>query len=1136
MTSTKRLKAARATSRGKAALCASALTLLVIAIIGVAASSAYAVGWEVTGRAVPTHLAPGHRGTVQLGIYNTSAEDSSGPVTVTDVLPEGVTAESAGYESNLSVRNDFVQVWNCSGLGTSVVSCTSDLSTMPTIVAGVQQPLVIKVNVSAEASGTELNQATVAGGGGLAAPVSISDPLVLSSTPAGFGFAGFDGWLSNANGTSDTQAGSHPYELTVSFDLNSTKTPEEFEWGAQSAGGHLRSIDVNLPPGIVGNPTVIPRCSRHQFDGEVLRSECPVATQVGVDYPGLALIREQLGTGPIPIYNLVPPAGVSAEFAFYIGGSKTYLDSVVRSGGDYGLRVHTTNIYQGASLLFNSATIWGDPADASHDAQREGTGGTCKENIFREVGRDCSVASEPAPLLTLPTSCAGPQTFTVDASPWEFPSVVANASFVSHDSSGNPSGFTGCDHLGFGPSLSVAPDTGFADTPAGLTVDVKVPQEGLASPEGIATSNIQDTTVTLPRGVVINPGQAAGLRACQAAESGVGTEGPPSCPNASKIGTDEIETPLLAHSLKGDVYVLQSDPPELKLLVAASGEGVNLKLLGVVHLNEQTGQLTTTFKETPELPFTDFKLSFSGGAQAALATPTGCGTYETTSDFTPWSSPFVSDAFPSSMFQITSGSGGAPCPSSPLPFAPSMVAGATTDQAGGFTQFSLLLQAPDDQQRISKLQFRAPPGLSGMISRVPLCQEPQAALGTCPESSKIGHTVIASGPGPYPLVVPQPGQPPAAIYLTGPYGGAPFGLSIVVPVVVGPFVLQTQVVRAKIEVDPYTAQITVTTDPLPQIIDGVPTDLRSIDAVIDREGFMFNPTNCNPQEFSGTAYGTPPPGQGGAGASALLSSHFQVGSCQSLKFAPDFKVLTSGKTSRANGASLDAKILYPTGSLGANQASQQSNIASVKVDLPRQLPSRLTTLQKACTAAQFEANPAGCPAASVVGHATVITPILPVALTGPAYFVSHGGEAFPSLIVVLQGYGVTVDLVGTTFISKAGITSSTFKSTPDVPFTSFDLTLPEGRFSALAANGDLCTSKLAMPTAFVAQNGATINQSTPIGVTGCPKKRALTRTQKLAVALKLCHRDKNHAKRTRCEKAARKQYGPVRTKKKAKKK
>jgi hypothetical protein len=346
------------------------------------------------------------------------------------------------------------------------------------------------------------------------------------------------------------------------------------------------------------------------------------------------------------------------------------------------------------------------------------------------------------------------------------------------------------------------------------------------------------------------------------------------------------------------------------------------------------------------------------------------------------------------------------------------------------------------------------------------------------------------------LVVPQPGEPAAPIYLTGPYKGAPFGLSIVTPVIAGPFNLGTIVTRASIAVDPNTAQITVTTDPLPQIVDGIPTDLRTIDAVIDRPDFMFNPTNCNPMSFSGTASGS-------EGASAALSSPFQVGSCRSLAFKPDFKVSTSGKTSKADGASLDTKVVYPTAALGANQASSQSNIAYVKVDLPKQLPSRLTTLQKACIAAVFEANPANCPAASVIGIVRVNTPVLPVQLTGPVYFVSHGGEAFPSLEVVLQGDGVRVDLIASVFVSKAGITSSTFKSTPDVPFRSFELYLPEGPYSALAANGNLCTSKLTMPTTFIAQNGATIHQNTPITVTGCHN----TKTAKKARASRAARRN-----------------------------
>jgi len=641
---------------------------------------------------------------------------------------------------------------------------------------------------------------------------------------------------------------------------------------------------------------------------------------------------------------------------------------------------------------------------------------------------------------------------------------------MTHDGADIPRGFTGCDGLSMRPELSLSPGLDFADSPTAMTANLTMPQESLSVPTGRVASTIGGVTVTLPQGVVVNPGRAAGL-----ADSG-----PATCPATSKVGVVHIKTPLLENTpdpvLNGDVYILQSNPPNLRILATASGDGIFLKLVGDVHLVEATGQLVATFAETPELPFTEFELSFSGGPNASLATPTTCGTYTTSSDLTPWATPFVEDTLSLSSFQISAGPGGAPC-ASPLPFTPALTAGSTGTQAGAYTSFSLLLQRADGQQRVEKLQFTEPAGLAGMISQVPLCPEPQAAQGDCPAASHIGHAIVTSGPGPFPLVIPQPGGPEAPIYLTGPYKGAPFGLSIATPVIAGPFNLGTIITRAKIDVDPHTAQITVTTDPLPQIIDGVPTDLRSINSVIDRPGFLFNPTNCNAQQFAGTATSY-------QGTSAPISTPFQIGACQSLKFAPDFKVAVSGKTSKKNGASLDTKILYPSAPAKDDLASSYANVARVKVELPKQLPARLTTLQKACVAATFEANPARCPAESIVGHATVNTPVLPVPLTGPAYFVSHGGEAFPDLDIVLQGYGVTVDLVGTTLI-KNGITSSTFKATPDVPFSTFELNLPQGPFSALTANANLCQTKLAMPTEFVAQNGLEIHQSTPIAVEGC---------------------------------------------------
>ncbi len=1085
--------------------------LVVLCGLGCFSAPAQAVsegtGWHAFSFVSPTTLAPGGKGLINVAFVNTGAKPSQGPITLTDTLPVGVTATQAGGMSSGSEgvprplspqeeesgkfslpgadAKDHGARWVCTGngsgeldvTGATTITCTSNPAFLEPLPSGagssarVTEEVGIAVNVENGMLPGTYSNGVVMSGGGASAANTVSDPVSIGSGIPGFGVAAWDVWFSNADGTTDTQAGSHPYAAT--FALNFNQVP-----GGGTAGGAPRNVEAVLPPGFFGDPSAVPKCTRAQLDG----LKCPAATQIGTDeiYNGSLGYRQG-------VFNVVPPPGVPDEFAVSIGGFHANFDAGVRSGNGYGIVEHVTIPYVGiVGILGNILTLWGVPAEASHNPERK------TENPPSCAEHGCPGDSIVTPFLTLPTSCTGPQTFSIrELSTWngeEAPDAPF-AEAVTRDDSGEPAGFTGCEHLTIEPSITAIPDTGFGDTPAGLDVEVKVPQENLLEPEGLVAATLKDTSVTLPEGLVINPGQAAGLAACGETEANIHGEGPQTCPSASKVGTVKIGTPLLEgeleSELEGNVYVLQANPPELKLLIAASGDGIYLKLPATVHLNEATGQLTTTVDETPALPFTDFKLTFSGGAQAALATPVQCGTYTTNADFTPWTTPFGVDVPFTNSFPISAGPDGSGCVPSPLPFNPSLIAGATTDQAGGFTSFSLLLTRGDGQQRIERLQFKVPQGLSGMISSVALCPEPQAAKGECSEASKIGHAAVASGPGPYPLTIPQPGNPESQIYLTGPYKGAPFGLSIVTHVIAGPFNLGTIVTRAKIEVDPNTAQITVTTDPFPQIVKGVPTDLRLIDSVIDRPGFMFNPTNCDPMSFSGTAWGTPPPGAGGPGASAPISSHFQVGSCRSLEFKPSFKVSTSGKTSRTAGASLSVKLAYPKAPQGS-----QANIAKVKVDLPKQLPSRLTTLQKACTEQAFAANPASCPADSIVGHARAVTPLLPVPLEGPAYFVSHGGAKFPELIIVLQGYGVTLDLHGETFINKEGVTSSTFATVPDAPVGTFELTLPQGKFSALAANGNLCKSKLAMPTAFTAQNGAVIHQNTPIGVTGCPKHEA----------------------------------------------
>jgi hypothetical protein len=615
----------------------------------------------------------------------------------------------------------------------------------------------------------------------------------------------------------------------------------------------------------------------------------------------------------------------------------------------------------------------------------------------------------------------------------------------------------------------------------------------------LAEANVKDTTVALPAGIALNPAAADGLEACSESQVGLNNDVGSSCPESSKVGTVEIVSPLLPEPLVGSAYLAAQNANPFGSLVALyvvaedPKAGVLVKVAGEVKPDPVTGQLVSTFKDTPQLPFEDFKLHFFGGDRAPLGTPALCGSYTTQASIAPWSGNPATES--SSTFNIISGPNGGAC-ASPLPFSPSLTAGTTSIQAGGFSPFTMTMSREDGQQNLQAIQLKMPPGLSGLLSSVKLCGEPQASEGLCGPDSEIGETIVSVGLGGDPFSV-RGGK----VFVTEGYEGAPYGLSIVNPAKAGPYDLEKDtpcdcvVVRAKIEVDPTTAALTITSDnsgpyKIPTILDGIPLQIKHVNVMINRPGFTFNPTNCSPMSIRGSLSST-------QGATSALSVPLQVTNCAVLGFKPGFSVSTAGKTSRAKGASLHVKLTYPKAPFGS-----QANISKVKVDLPKQLPSRLTTLQKACTDATFNQNPANCPSESRIGTAKATTPLLPVPLTGPVYFVSHGGAKFPELVIVLSGYGTTIQLRAETFISPQGITSSTFRTVPDAPVGTFELTLPQGKFSALAATGNLCTSKLKMPTAFTAQNGATIKQSTPIGVTGCPKHKAKVKKAKHKAATK----------------------------------
>ncbi len=935
---------------------------------------------------------------------------------------------------------------------------------------------------------------------------------------------------------SSLQAGAHA-DLTTEFDFAHNEAGQTFN--------DLKNTVVNLPVGFIGNSTAVPMCRQSQLEGASLPEEgipgtqCPPASQVGTITLDIT-VNSKFGAvkSTFPVYNMQATSfGVAAELGFKTISITADLLISVRPG-DSGLTVTSANVEKRGEVHGISVTTWGVPASPVHDPER---GRECF-SLGSAEQLECVNGGESAnllaikPFLTNPTSC-GMFTATMKADSWEEPEpenwLRAPVELGRLGASTEVGPIVGCEGVPFDPSIEVQPTTRAAESPSGLDLSVLVPQRW-EEPLSLSTANLKDARVTLPVGFTVNPSAGSGLAACTAAQYEAETSSSlpgQGCPPESKIGSIEIETPVLSEKAFGSVYV--ATPFEnpfgsllgLYIVARIPDRGVLVKVAGQIQPDPVTGQLVTTFLNNPQAPFTRFTLKFRPGATAPLVSPPACGTFTTQAALTPWSAP-LEPRLVSKSFQITQGVHEGACPSGGVPpFKPQVVTGTQNNAAGSYSPFYLRITREDGEQELTRFSTVLPPGLTGNLTGIPFCSEAAIEAArrhtgaqennepSCPAASQVGHTIVGAGVGA--ILAQTPGR----LYLAGPYHGAPLSLVSVTSATVGPFDLGTVVIRFALRINPTTAQVEVDatgSDPIPHIIQGIVVHVRDIRAYIDRPNFILNPTSCNRLAISNVVTGagadfTNPADQ----VPVSVSSPFQAADCSSLQFKPAFKVTTSGKTSRSGGASLTAKLAFPAGALGT-----EANIKQVKVDLPKQLPSRLTTLQKACTAAQFNTNPAGCPAASVVGHAKAITPLIPVPLEGPAYFVSHGGEAFPSLIVVLQGYGITIDLVGTTFISKQGITSSTFKTVPDQPVTSFEITLPEGPYSALTALGNLCTATrtvtvkkkitvkvhgrrktitrkvkktepatLTMPTEFLAQNGAEIHQTTPIAVTGCPKAR-----------------------------------------------
>lgn len=898
-----------------------------------------------------------------------------------------------------------------------------------------------------------------------------------------------------------TQAGGHPFALTTKVAF-ATETGES----GQYPTGDPKDVLIELPPGLIVDPQAAAACSPQQA------GRCPADSQVGV-----AVVRTLAFALTAPVVNLAPTGEEAAKLGLEAdGGVIPLFGRLLPTPGGYALSVAASGL---AVLGISSIelTLWGFPADEAHAPQR---GLTCTgDQAGAKVschGGGLPDGEEARPFLTLPSVCSGQASAaTVWADSWEEPS-----SYLHAQSSLPP--VQSCASLSFSPQLELRPDTLAPEAP--VAADIAFEQPQLESPSALSAP-LRNATVTLPQGMAVNVGIGNGVQFCPASgpegidiPSGVGSGGQPlspsevgvgeelgaggepqlapgRCPAASTIGLAQARSPLLAGPIAGRVYLAapacgggqpcgEQDAADGRLYriyleLGGVGErhprGVIVKLAGEVLADPATGQLNVRLSESPQLPLVELRIELFGGSRALLTNPLACGIATTTSALESWGAPFVAVASPTSHYEVTGCAG-------PQPFAPTLTAGSQLARAGDYSPFVIQLERAPGEQQLSQLQVRAPLGLSATLASVQPCPDAQAGTGSCPAGALVGSSTVALGSGDQPLYLG------GEVYLTGAYGKAPFGLAIVTDAHLGPLRLGSITIRAGIEVDPHSGALTITSERLPQIVLGVPLRLRGLTLDIDRPGFVLNPTNCSAQRVTATLLSV-------RGAAANASTPFGIGGCRMLAFAPRLSATTSAHTSLAGGASLGLKLTEPSAVAGT-----EANLAKLRVVLPRVLPTRLTALHSSCPQRAFAANPALCPAASVVGIGRARTPLLSASLEGPVYLVAHGRDALPSPTLVLQGQGVTLELSGSSAVERGGLTAIAFAGLPDMPLRSVELYLPRGPHSVFAATGKLCArrareggrevaARLPLRTELVAQNGAALHKTVAISVLGCPPAR-----------------------------------------------
>jgi hypothetical protein len=874
----------------------------------------------------------------------------------------------------------------------------------------------------------------------------------LEPQAACFGLESVEATLSAPAGSAHpaTRAGAHP-DLTLTFEVKTDPESDPNPVGLKDSWAATRNIRFELPPGFVGDPNVLgppQQCTAAELSRGIA-AECPNGSQVGVS----KIFAHDLNSAfTEPVYMMQPPGGdVVARLGTVAGTFPTFIDFKVRSESDYGIVAEIVDATAEGRLIRVETRTWGIPAHESHDTERCTPGEVFVEGCI--VSEPRPPGSLPLPFLSNPTRCNAPLSLSASVASWPFPDVFDTKSVAFPP-------IKDCEKLPFGPDLSIAPTNRRAGAPTGLDVTLRVPR-----PEGfdvLEPSQTRDVKVLLPAGVAINPGAADGLDTCSESEVKFGERVAARCPDAAKVASVELDVPALPRRMKGAFYLREPEPGNLfRVWVVADDLGAHVKLPGELEVDEQSGQITSVLLDLPQFPLREAKLFFPGGSRAPLVNPPACGTHATEWEFVPWSgTPPAKGASPMTIDEGCEGLGG---------FSPQLSAGTTNLSAGKYSPFLFTLTRADGEQNPERIDITLPQGLAAKLAGVPRCEGAAAASGNCPPASQIGIIRAASGYGVAPLWVPQPGKDPTAFYLGGPYKGAPFSAIAVVPAQAGPFDLGEIVVRSAIEIDPRTAQASVKSDPIPQIIEGIPIPARTIHVLLDRPNFALNPTGCKEKEIVATVTSS-------EGATASPSARFQAVDCASLRFKPKLSFRLFGATHRGTHPKLRAVLRTRPG---------DANIAKAVVALPSSEFLDQGHIKTVCTRVQFAAEQ--CPLGSIYGQARAISPLLDKPLVGPVYLRSSNNP-LPDLVVALKGE-VEVDLVGRIDSVRGGI-RTTFAAAPDAPVSKFVLTMQGGRKGLLINSRNLCKAPGFADVDLDAQNGKSAEQRPPLKSSCGKTKRA----------------------------------------------